>query len=234
MAGIKSNLKSMAKSLTGNIEKVTLVLGGYSSSALDSLTDTDASSAIQVELPFNPSSINLRSIAGGGHAIATSASTKCESVDPRLELSFKAYVDEVNSYDAFLFEKVNSGSDGIGLVRSALNLATNTQYSVAAYVEGLLAALRTETHSQIWFLWGNMEYGGALNSVNARYTMFNPSGNPIKAEIDIRISCVSKGKKNLKKEWQDKYEEAISKLTSSDSLGIDLANSSALNRFISL
>lgn len=216
----------MVKSLTGNIEKATLVLGGYSAN--------DMSSAIQVELPFNPSSINFRAIAGGGHAIQTSSGTKYESIDPRLELGFTAYVDEVNSYDAFLFEKINRGGGGVGLVRSAVNLAKNTQYSVAVYVEGLLAALRTEKNSEIWFRWGKMEYGGALNSVNARYTMFNPSGNPIKAEIDIRIICVSKGVKILKTEWQGKYEEAISKLASSDLSAIDLAKSSALNRFISL
>lgn len=232
--GITSNLKSIASSVTGSIEKATLILGGYSSaSSMAGLMDVDAAEAIQVELPFNPSTLTIRAMAGGGHIVATSNGTKYQTMDPRIEVSFTAYVDEVNTVDAFLFEKVNRG-DAISLVSSAVSLIKNNKYTVAPYVEGFLAALRAESTSQIWFLWGNMEYGGALNAVSARYTMFNPSGDPIKAEIDMRITCVSKGRKNLKTEWQNKYEDAMAALTGDSTTGIDLANSSALNRFINL
>lgn len=241
IAGLGGRLESMAKSMTGNIQRASIILGGYKAGGASGIfVDPDAANAIEFELPFNPSTIKLDAVAGGGHKISTTGGMNFGTIDPRIQISFVAYVDEVNNYDAFLYERVNRGGGVAGIAKTAVDVVKNTEYSVAVYVEGLLAALRSEANSEIWFNWGEMHYGGTLNSVDAKYTMFNPQGNPIKAEIAIRILCVSNQNRSMKMEWKEKYENAIQKLTQRDgnmgeeTQAVDLANASAFNRFISL
>ena len=228
---VKDNLSDTFGSILGNSDRVRITLGGYTTS---DLLSADAAEAIEFELPFNPSSIRIDAVAGGKQPIVTSdGRTMLDSVDPRIQVSFTAYVDEVNNADAFLFERIDRGGV-VGIAKTAYHLSSNQEYSVAAYVEGLLAALRDTGRSQIWFHWGNMHYGGTLNNVSARYTMFNPSGNPIKAEITIRIMCVSKEKRTMKAEWESKYEKAMEELKSygGSEMGIDLSGSSITDRII--
>lgn len=235
---VSDNLGTMADSILGNTGKAKILLGGYSLSEnkdLGSLTDADAAKSIVFELPFNPSSIKIDAVAGGSYPQTTTQGTQYKAVDPRIQVSFTAYVDEVNNSDAFLFETINTGGGVIGIARTAYNLLGDKEYSVAAYVEGLLAALRKTENSKICFNWGKMEYGGSLSSVTARYTMFNPSGNPIKAEIGIKILCVSKKEQSMKTEWEIKYEHAMEELKSygGDVLGgIDLSNASVTDRIL--
>ena len=228
---IGNNLSDTFGSILGNSNRVRITLGGYTTS---DLLSADAAEAIEFELPFNPSSIRIDAMAGGKQPIVTSdGRTMLDSVDPRIQVSFTAYVDEVNNADAFLFERVDR-SGVVGIAKTAYHLLSNQEYSVAAYVEGLLAALRDTGRSQIWFHWGNMHYGGTLNNVSAKYTMFNPSGNPIKAEIGIRIMCVSKEKRTMKAEWESKYEKAMEELKSygGSGMGIDLSSSSITDRIL--
>ena len=72
------------------------------------------------------------------------------------------------------------------------------------------------------------------DNVSAKYTMFNPSGNPIKAEIAIRIMCISTEKKTMKAEWESKYENAMKELKSygGSRMGIDLSGSSITDRIL--
>ena len=83
-----------------------------------------------------------------------------------------------------------------------------------------------------------MTYEGTLNSVEAKYTMFNPDGNPIKAEIHIRILCVSGEKKTVREEWCIKYEDALKVLSGADDMSedvmADMSKASAVSRYISL
>lgn len=223
-------MANVLSALTGDITKAKLTLGGASGSDLFS---ADAGKTITIQMPFNPSTLRFRAIAGGGHMVTTNIGTQYQNLDPRIEISFTMFVEDIDTTDAFLYERINSGGSAVGLAKSAVNMLSGKSHSVAVYVEGILAALRTEPHSQITFEWGKMKYSGALNTVNARYTMFNTSGNPIKAEIDIRMVCVSKGNTNMKDEWKKKYKESISSLTGTDGLGIDLTNTSALGSLIS-
>ena len=137
ISDLKGNMTSMAKSITGNIEKATIILGGFSQTSEFSLSP-DAEKAIQFELPFNPSSIRLEAVAGGGHKkVTTTGGVNYGTVDPRVQVSFTVYVDEVNNYDAFLYERVDK-SGAVGLARTAYHAASGEEYSVAVYAEGLL------------------------------------------------------------------------------------------------
>ena len=104
---VKDNLSDTFGSILGNSDRVRITLGGYTTS---DLLSADAAEAIEFELPFNPSSIRIDAVAGGKQPIVTSdGRTMLDSVDPRIQVSFTAYVDEVNNADAFLFERIDRG-----------------------------------------------------------------------------------------------------------------------------
>lgn len=225
-----ADLKSVVSSIGGKMARATITLGGKGSLL-------DAANTITFELPINPTELSISAQAGEGNKQYTSNGATHKTMHPHIELRVVAYVDEVNTYDAFLYEKTSSG-----VIKTATNIVKNIvkEYNVAVYVDGLLAALKNERYSTIWFIWGNMSYGGILNSVNATYTMFSPLGHPIRARIEMVIVCVSTQETSLIVDWGDKYETAIKKLSGSDvlseagnvNLGKNTA-SSVLNRFIS-
>lgn len=247
--GAKSALDSVVSSLgTGN--RAVIVLGGKKSavtggdmlSAAEGLLGSDivnlgtsADNAITVSLPFNPSSLKITAAAGGKRPIVDGdGKTKEAPLDPRIMVSFTVYVDEVNNADAFLFERVNLSGGVMGLAKSAYHLLSSQNYSVAEYVEGFIAALRNPDYNAISFQWASMEYTGTLNNLSAKYTMFNPSGVPIKAEITIRIQCVSTDNGYMREAWRIMYEDALDDLKDSNDsgLGINLSASSIVDRFL--
>ena len=225
-----ASFTSALSSVGGSIARATITLGGREYSIID------AGSAITFELPINPAEISISAQAGAGNKQFTKSGVVHETMHPHIELHVAAYVDEFNTYDAFLYEKTNSGT-----VKTPMNVAKGIlkEYDVSVYVEGLLAALKSDNYSTIWFRWGKMSYGGILNSVNAIYTMFSPLGHPIRARIELVIACVSTSETSLIVDWGDKYETAVKKLSKADDAAsassVELgkgAVSSAVGRFI--
>lgn len=210
MASIIKSAANMGKSITGDITKAVITLG-Y----------TDTSNKITLKLPYNPSSLTFRAIAGTGNAIVGNSETLYNEVDPRIEFSFTVFVEEVNVSDAFLYEG-SSLSTVTSTIKTIANLVTGSSYSVAAYVEGLLTAMHTEPYSQVMFQLGNLNYEGTLSAVNARYTMFNTSGDPIKAEMDIRVVCLSQETRNMRTIWATKYTNAVKNLGGESASSADL------------
>ena len=210
-----ADVGSVLKSVGGNITRAAITLGGRSSVL-------NAGDTITFELPINPTELSMSAQAGEGNKQWTSNGATHRTMHPHIELRVVAYVDEVNTYDAFLYEKINGS-----VVKTAVNVVKNIakEYNVSAYVDGLLAALKQDTYCTIWFNWGNMSYGGTLNSVNATYTMFSPLGHPIRARIEMVIVCVSTKETSLMVDWADKYENAIKKLAKTE----DLSKASSAN-----
>lgn len=229
MAGVTSVLKSMG----GGIARATITLGGRGNVI-------DAGKSITFELPINPTELSISAQAGEGNKQFTSHGAVHSTMHPHIELHVTAYVDEFCTTDAFVADQVTA-YDAFVHARSKSGIISDKvkEHDVSVYVEGLLAALKNDNYGSIWFTWGNMAYGGTLNSVNATYTMFNPMGNPIRAKIDLVIICVSTKETSLMLDWGDKYETAVRKIAQTDNLLQDVsgnlgkgAAASALGRFI--
>ena len=60
-------------------------------------------------------------------------------------------------------------------------------HSVQSQVEALVATLRNAYTRTISFRWADFSFIGQLNTVRANYTMFSPSGRPIRAQVLLRI-----------------------------------------------
>ena len=63
--------------------------------------------------------------------------------------------------------------------------------------------MRVTDYTNVKFIWGKSVLEGGLTRVNSRYTMFSPTGNPIRAELDITITCLGEAVKK----WQEAYEK---------------------------
>ena len=78
-------------------------------------------------------------------------------------------------------------------------------------MEGFIGAIRNEYTRIITFHWGEMNYSGVLRSVRAVYTMFNITGDPVRATVDLSITCAdSEIMPRSLYMWKDLYIKAYS------------------------
>lgn len=61
--------------------------------------------------------------------------------------------------------------------------------SASDNANALIAAIRGPNTRKIGFTWGNIHVEGNYESINADFTMFDSGGSPMRANVDIVISC---------------------------------------------
>lgn len=182
-----------------------------------------ASDAVKkrIYVQFNPSTITIQA-QGGGMAQVTNfgGSTKSDDVgssikyttlDPRITVTIPLVFDKENNADAFLQDKlIISPTSTIKNVATGIGALMGNEFTVQPQVEGLIAALRNEYTRQIMFSWSEMSYYGVLNGVNAQYTMFAPSGTPIRAVVNLTILCTDAStQQGSMGQWHDRYMKAF-------------------------
>lgn len=148
-----------------------------------------------LKVKYNPSKIQIDSRAGSflqpgnGNNNVTQINMPSQTF-----MSFEILFDEENHPDAFMFEKatnLTAGaliSDVAGIVK---NLKNEEGYTVRPQVEALMGLLTQSETRQVVFYWKDMVFAGEVVSVDARYTMFNPMGNPIRAAVRLSIRQAS-------------------------------------------
>ena len=146
-----------------------------------------------LKVQFNPSQLTLNAAAlPKSHQDATSGRARTMAVeDARLNLTVHLYFDDMDTYDAFMWEKFTSGLTAKG-VANAVKFGKDKKGTAAAHtvqwqVESLISALRNPYTRTISFRWADFAFIGQLNTVHANYTMFSTSGRPVRAEVVLRI-----------------------------------------------
>lgn len=180
------------------------------------------------EVQFNPSDLQIEG-HGGGRIMTTSAynnngseqdtdssgNVRMMPVPIHISLNVKLLFDNMNANECFLSAKTNIAPSEVGksLVRGALNAAgKRSKKSVQQEVEGLIAALRSPYTRCITFNWGDISYTGVLNRVSAQYTMFNSSGEPVRAVVQLSLVCADqKVSAHSLGTWQNAYDGAFGK-----------------------
>ena len=111
-----------------------------------------------------------------------------------------------------------------GIAKTAGEVISQDVYTVRPVAEGFLAAVRNHDRRKVTFQWGSLSYTGAMNSVQSNYTMFNLSGEPIRAEISIRLLATASEQNNYDyiEEWTSRYNRLMErakngKISTSDS-----------------
>lgn len=86
-------------------------------------------------------------------------------------------------------EKIKGVSLSVKLIFDAGEEAwAQTRYDVAAAVQGLAAAVRENAReAKTTFCWGDLAFPGILESVSAQYVMFDSSGAPLRADVELEL-----------------------------------------------
>lgn len=230
-----SKLGDAAKSVGGQVasglSKVSSALNSVSASpiasALSDVLQNVALDGRSLEVQFNPASLDIAAY-GGGRTVITNygnedgkvkGATSFGSLSVSVQVSFTLIFDETFLSDAFASDKFQlTASNLIGGVASLISTAvTGKTYTVRPFVEGFLAAMRDPDHRTLIFQWGRLRYVGVMNELSARYTMFNPNGEPIRAEVDVTMFSESLPKEEYVSSTQN--QSLISAQNNNDYMG---------------
>lgn len=175
-----------------------------------------------LKVKYNPAKINIDSRAGsfieqGPGGEATGNRTQY-IMPPQTYMSFEIILDEMNAQDAFMFDKINNitvGSLVSDIAGGIKNGTSEEGYTVRPIVEAMMGILtQAETRKAVFF-WSEMSFAGEVVSIDARYTMFNPLGNPVRAHVRFTLrqdesdeygywSDAVDGLDNVPNNWQGK------------------------------
>ena len=185
----------------------------------------------KLTVQYNPASISFRTTAGksvrpmGGDAGGANANQIVQVINPvATEMSCQIILDDMNVFDAFLADGIVLSTGGAlsaakAIGNSALEDESNQEaikgYSVQAAAEALLSILLLSETRQVLFTWGSMYFRGELTNTNVRFTMFNPQGNPIRAEVNLTIRQGDEFDAD-ERYWTDAFDKVFSADVSSD------------------
>ncbi len=175
---------------------------------------------------FNPTSLNLSGHAGGlvqKMNYGGEDKDKDGKEDPHQSTSYSRGItsiilsvsllfDSCDNQAAFLDDKLtlNPTSVGTGITKAVMSEIGKKKVSIQREVEGFISALRNKYTRLITFHWGEFNYSGMLRSVGVNYTMFNPDGEPVRANVDLSMMCADDELwPNSLAVWQQRYIKAF-------------------------
>lgn len=194
---------------------------------------------LALEVPYNPSSIYLETVAGmqthfqGASMGDASNNMLRQNVEPTsTTLSVQLLFDAVNAQDAFM---VSNTALTAGNAFTAVRDVVHGSYSVKAEMDGILALLIRPALRRVLFFWANMCFQGELTSVSSDYLMFNTKGNPVRGQIQLTIRQEESPHARYENTyWQNAFDKAFgdeitSKTTKATSTLSKIASNSVLN-----
>ncbi len=221
-------LNEMGKQKSGGLGAAS-ALAGY---ATDAATKGVAMAAKSVgldfntnynrvmEVQFNPSSLMLRSYGGSENLqntnyTRTGGGITRGTVGVHAEMQVKLIFDQISNYSAFTADMLTlSTTRATSQLAGAVGLDKlfegGPSASVQMVVESFIATMRNENTRRVCFEWGEFYYEGVLSRVNTTYTMFDLSGNPIRAEVTMVLYLVDDDlDKEFDEYWYDAYYAAF-------------------------
>lgn len=215
-------LTNMVGDFTAQSDVLEQTIRGSGLNRLSGITLKGSKKQFQVQ--FNPSDLQIEGHGGGRmattafnntdeHGRSGPAAIDFKPVPIYINLNVKLLFDNMNANECFLSAKTNIAPSEMAksLIKTGLSAAgKNRKMTVQQEVEGLIAALRSPYTRCITFNWGDMSYTGVLNRVAAQYTMFNSSGIPVRAVVQLSLVCADETvSPNSLGRWQDEYEKAF-------------------------
>ena len=155
----------------------------------------------QYQVMFNPSSLKLtasggglvaqrRNLGGENDKVGGVAIVYVPDTNKNIMLNVNLIFDQVNPSDAFAQVNPFETAGNVKSLVNAYNTIKGKDYSIQQDVEGFLSACRRPGTRYIRFSMGDMSYAGVLYQVSANYTMFNPTGEPIRAVVYLSMTLI--------------------------------------------
>ncbi len=223
---LKAILKEAEKKLSGARGSLGSMITDNSSKglSLQQIANAVNGTYVPIQVQYNPNSIRMRSDPGGRRRItaiegvgSAGEGQSIKELPKSTELSCTLIIEKVNVNDAFI-QASEGWNASIGNITSTIGDAYkkisgssgSEPYSVRKDVEGILALLNTEYTRDVIFFYGRMCFHGEIVNANATYKMFNKNGDPIYAEVTIRIRQGDSLSEDDNKRWDDAYNKLFS------------------------
>lgn len=168
-----------------------------------------------MSVQYNPSSIRMSTSAGtfqqvsmGGDGI-NQVTQVCNPAQTNFSVTL--IFDKCNPQDAFMFDKITNLSVGAAVSDIAGGIKAGLDddaYSVQPQVEGLIAQVM-QKNRKTKFCWSDLSFEGELTNVDAKYTMFNPIGKPVRAEVNIHLQRNQERIDQMEKDWNKKFDKVF-------------------------
>lgn len=139
------------------------------------------SSEEAIECSINPSQYVIRNTASYSEnkEMGTDMSNTLFLSGDSSELSLTLYFDSVND------------NAGIGLISNMAAGLTTMLPPVTDKTEKITQAIRIDGQQHkppfVGFQWGNLNFKGVITSITETFTMFSPSGKPIRSKMDLSL-----------------------------------------------
>ncbi len=169
---------------------------------------TQGQKYVPIPVQYNPSSIRLYTSVGKQYGRSgTGMETEQTTFDapPSTTLSCELFFDDTNIQDAFMLDSNPVTNMSTGNIYSAIKSAAKSKYSVQAQIDIFLALFALPQAKQVIFFYGNMSFRGEIVGAEARYTMFNKKGYPIRGTVALEIR---QGSKDPSKDEEKKDKNA--------------------------
>lgn len=206
LAGVAEGISGVAGALA-SVDPTGIVAGAKQE--LDGLVFGTKTLTVQ----FNPASLNIDAYGGGRFPISNFSGSKGNApgtidfgpLAVYINISYTLIFDATDIADAFGADKFNlsAGALAKSAVSAVTTMVTGREYTVRPFVEGFLAAVRDPDHRTIVFEWGKLRYVGIMNRVDCKYTLFNPNGEPIRAEVQVNMLSESQPKETYVSETDE-------------------------------
>lgn len=215
VTGLGSGLDALAGKLNDTVNDVTE--GAKNALAFTTLKDIQnvaSGEFLPVQVQYNPGSISFSGTQGRIRRAGVDGQEQFSQMDVPVEtvMQMELTFDDVNVKDAFLFERLNITTVG-GALQSLEQIGAAVKkggYGVQDLSEVFVGAMVRPMTRWVAFVWNKMIFWGELVGVSVRYTMFNPSGSPVRSNVSLRIrqdSAAGSTRYQTEKEWENAFKK---------------------------
>ena len=153
----------------------------------------EKSGFVPLQVQYNPNSIYFDTIAGSQENLSKDPSNIMStqltqiSADLVTNMAFQLIFDDMDVMDSFMLDSSMISTGGaLSAIGKAAGIKKN-EFTVKNEVEAIIACLLSPYTREVVFAWSDMVFYGQLFQVNAKYTMFNKRGNPVRATVEVTI-----------------------------------------------
>lgn len=220
-----SLLGSSVNSLTKKVLSAANNIGG---SAFATAANALVGGGGSLEVQYNPSSLSINANANPVpfSYLLKNTDNGIPNQDlrpPSITLSVQLVFDDMNVKDAFMADKfrVTSVGDAISTASALAKNLSGNGYSVQPETNALVAMLMKDSTRLVTFQWADMSFTGEVCQVQARYTMFSVSGQPIRSVVDLVIvqAITSSGDVT---QWENAFDKSFADSLAACSTGKSL------------
>ncbi len=164
---------------------------GLAGAAADISAIAGRNDSYSMAVQYNPGSLSFHSAAGtfvsqGPGDDGANQYTQTQ-IAGNTQMSVNLIFEDIDTKDAFMWEKFRLSAGDAKNAVQGIRKAKAGGYSVQPKVDGMISLLTSVRTRQVIFCWEKLVFFGELIRVDAKYTMFNVSGNPIRAELGLTI-----------------------------------------------